>query len=49
MKIPAPKEKYEAQATAFFHQRLQVLNKSQKEIIMERHLKKFDDEARRQD
>jgi CH-like domain in sperm protein len=27
MKIPQPKEKYEAQAHTFFHQRLQVLNK----------------------
>jgi hypothetical protein len=30
MKIPNPKEKYEAQAHTFFHQRLQVLNKPQK-------------------
>jgi len=49
MKIPNPKEKYEAQAHTFFHQRLQVLNKPQKQIIMERHLKKFDDEQKRQD
>lgn len=49
MKIAAPKEKFEAQAATFFHQRLQVLNKPQKQIIMERHLKKFDDEAVRQD
>lgn len=49
MKIAAPKEKFEAQAATFFHQRLQVLNKPQKQIIMERHLKKFDNEALRQD
>lgn len=49
MKIPNPKEKYEQQAFAFTKHRLQVMNKAQKQIIMEKNLKKFDDEAVRQD
>ena len=49
MKLTNAKEKFEEHAHTFFHQRLQVLNKPQKQILMERHLKKFDDEQTRQD
>ena len=49
MKIITAKQAYEEHATTFFHQRLQVLNKPQKQIIMERHLQKFEDEKLRQD
>lgn len=49
MKLGAPKEKYEEQNTNFFQSRLQTLNKPQKEIIMEKHLRKFDQEKQRQD
>ncbi len=49
MKITTAKQSYEEHATTFFHQRLQVLNKPQKQIIMERHLQKFEDEKMRQD
>ena len=49
MKITTAKQSYEEHATTFFHQRLQVLNKPQKQIIMERHLQKFEDEKLRQD
>ena len=44
MKLTNAKEKFEEHAHTFFHQRLQVLNKPQKQILMERHQKKFDDE-----
>ena len=44
MKLTNEKEKFEEHAHTFFHQRLQVLNKPQKQILMERHQKKFDDE-----
>lgn len=49
MKIASSKEKYEAQAATFFHQRLQERNIPQKQIIMDRHQKKFEDERVRQD
>ena len=35
-------------STEFFKQRLQALNKPQKETNMERHLSKFQEEADRQ-
>jgi hypothetical protein len=49
MKLTNAKEKFEQHAHTFFHQRLQVLNKPQKQILMERHQQKFDDEQVRQD
>ena len=49
MKLTNAKEKFEEHAHKFFNQRLQVLNKPQKQLLMERHLQKFDDEQIRQD
>jgi hypothetical protein len=38
MKLTNAKEKFEEHAHKFFNQRLQVLNKPQKQLLMERHL-----------
>ena len=49
MKIAQPKETYDKMQHAFFQQRLQVLNKPQKQLNMEAHLQQFDDEKVRQE
>ncbi len=48
LKIAHSKEKYDSQKQTFFQQRLQVLNKPQKVLNMERHLEKFEKEKERQ-
>ena len=48
LKIGSSKQSYNKMQSAFFRERLQTLNKPQKETNMERHLKKFQDEADRQ-
>lgn len=49
LKIPQQKEKYDSVNHEFFKQRLQMLNKPQKVLNMEAHLKKFEDERKRQE
>mmetsp|Transcript_6306 Transcript_6306/g.10250 ORF Transcript_6306/g.10250 Transcript_6306/m.10250 type:complete len:141 (+) Transcript_6306:258-680(+) len=48
LKIGSDKEAYNKMQSRFFKTRLQALNKPQKTMNIERHLKKFDDEAVRQ-
>lgn len=48
LKIGSNKESYNKMQSTFFKTRLQALNKPQKTMNMENHLKKFDDEAVRQ-
>ena len=43
-----PKEKYDKVQHAFFKSRINALNKPQKVLNMESHVKKFDDEKIRQ-
>ena len=47
LKIAHSKEKYDQQQHAFFKNRLQELNKPQKQINMEKHLQKFEDEQKK--
>lgn len=49
LKIAHSKEKYDAHQDTFFSQRLQVMNKPQKTLNMEKHLNKFEEEKRRQE
>ena len=49
LKIGSSKDAYNKMQSSFFKTRLQALNKPQKMMNMENHLKKFDDEAVRQD
>ena len=49
LKIAHSKEKYDTQQHTFFKNRLQELNKPQKQINMEKHLSKFDAEQQRQE
>ena len=49
LKIAQSKDKYDEHAHTFFQNRLQVLNKPQKVLNMERHLDKFDREKQRQE
>jgi len=44
MKLTNAKEKFEKHAHTIFHQSLQLLNKPQRKILMERHQKMFEDE-----
>jgi len=48
LKIGSSKDAYNKMQSSFFKVRLQALNKPQKTMNMELHLKKFDDEAVRQ-
>jgi hypothetical protein len=48
LKIGPAKESYNKMQSTFFKTRLQALNKPQKTMNMENHLKKFEDEATRQ-
>ena len=48
LKIGAAKEAYNKMQSSFFKTRLQALNKPQKTMNMENHLRKFEDEASRQ-
>ena len=47
-KIAMPKEKYDKVQHAFFKSRINALNKPQKQLNMEAHVKKFEDEKDRQ-
>ena len=47
-KIAMPKEKYDKVQHAFFKARINALNKPQKVLNMEAHVKKFEDEKHRQ-
>ena len=49
LKIGAAKDAYNKMQSSFFKTRLQALNKPQKTMNMEKHLKQFEDEAVRQD
>lgn len=47
-KIAMPKEKYDRVQHAFFKQRINALNKPQKQLNMESHVRKFSEERERQ-